>query len=309
MSTQGFDIGSLDPVLLDEMFSDIRTDLDKAVPWTKISEVKPAKYRAGETRLWATPLEVAQGGQRTSKVAHGSATPKGNTSLSTRPYKVEEYRWGLPIEEGAEEEINSFEDVASKFAMSCSLKVYRDFAVDVRALITGQDADNTITQRSLTGNAWNAGTPGDPLVDIDFILQALRGAQDQVCCLMGYDVALALSRNPFFTGSAAGSGREFVDFDMIRAVLSSRGVKGEIVIDEFIQNNTESNYTRNMAGVFDGVFYIGVRNNLKTMQFKALQGDIYDDKDTRIKVFRAFHESDMIRGYANQGYYISGTLG
>lgn len=309
MPTQGFDIGSLDRVLIDEMYSDIRVNLDQAAAWTKISEVKPALYRKGETRLWTTPLEVAQGGARTSKVAHGAATPKGNTSLSTRPYTIEEYRYGLPIEEGAENEINTFDDVAQKFALSTALKVYRDFALDVRELITGQDTGNTITQRSLTGNAWNAGTPGDPLVDIDFILRQLRGAQDQVCCLMGYDVALALSRNPFFTGAQAGSGRTFVDFDMVRSVLRSRGVLGEIVIDEFVQNNTESNYARNFNGVFDGVFYLGVRNNLKTMVFQELTGDIYEDKDTRTKTWRSYHESDIVRGYANQSYYISGTVG
>ena len=309
MSTQGFDIGSLDRVLLDEMFEQLRIDLAPAMAWTQISDVKPVKNRKGEMRLWVEPLGVGQGGQRSSKVAPGSATPKGNTSLTTKGYDVQQYRWGLPIEEGAREEIETFADVSAQFGLSTSLKVLRDFAIDVRAVITGNDADNPITQQSLTGNAWNAGTPGDPLVDIDAIVKKLTGAQGQLCCLMGLDVALALSRNPFFTGSAAGSGREFVDFDMVRTVLRSRGITGNIVVDMFAQKAGEANQAGSLSGVFDGVFYIGVQQNLKTCVFKELRGDMYEEPDTMMEVFRAMHEADLIAGYPDQSYYISGTLG
>jgi hypothetical protein len=300
----GFNLGSLQQGLLDEIMADVKSELSALRTFEQFCDVRPVDKRKSSIYLWNTPLEIASDGNRTSKVAPGANTPEGNSALDTREYKCDDFKYQQALEEGAEKEIQSVDDVRNKLALNASQKVLLDFNKEIKNILDGTDTTQSFTEKAVS-NPWD-GASGTPIDDIDDVLKALRGV-GQVDCVMGYDVMQALSRNDQITGAGAGSGNEFVLFNQVVQYLMSRGV-ARIFVDGSTVQNGEINYARSYAGVYDGVFSLFQRGNLMVPDFQQLRADVYEDRNKDVTYFKAKHSKDVIRGYEAHGYYFSSIL-
>lgn len=301
----GFDLGTLSPQLLDEMLQDHMTSLEPLLAFEQWTKVKDVSTRAGTMKKWGTPIAIPSAGHRTSKVAPGSPTPRGNTSLDGISYKCDEYKWGEDIEEGEEKELQTLDDVSEDLVGASAKKILRDFNADIADMLLGNGTsanDQDLTEKAVS-NAWDTAS-GTPIDDIDEGLLALRGAEIDI--FMGYDIAQILSKNSQITGDAAGSGKEYIRFQAMVSELISRGAS-RVIIDGSVQQDSERNFARSYAGVYDGVFTLGIRNNIRVMRFKQLMQKILIDDDRDVKTYKAIMSACSRREYKEHTYYYTGT--
>ena len=302
----GFNIGTLSPQLLDEMLQDHMVELGALMSFEQWADVSDVTTRAGKIKKWGTPLGVPSNRHRTSKVAPGAPTPKGNTSLDDIDFACEDYKFGEDLDRGAEKELQTLDDVSNKLVLSSTKQVLRDFNADIADMLLGNGTsgnDQDLTEKAVS-NAWDTAS-GTPIDDIDDIVKALRGAMLEV--FMGFDVAQALSKNSQITGDAAGSGNEYIRFQALVSELISRGIS-RVIIDGSVQQNTEPDYARSYAGIYDGVFTLGVRGNIRVPRFIPLEQSMYEDKDRDVKCYKAMMAACVRRNYAEHTYYFSGIL-
>jgi hypothetical protein len=303
----GVDIGSLTPQVFEEFLEDHATELAPLLSFEQWADVRNVTSRKGKIPRWLTPMDLPSDQHRTSKVAPGASTPRRNADFGYIDYECFDFKDGLDIEESLEAELETYTDVSNKLTRNTVLKVLADFVRgEIADMLLGNGTsgeERDLTEKSVS-NAWDTAN-GTPLDDIDDVVKDLRGGDLQA--IVGYDVALTLSKDPDITGSAAGSGREFVDFSGVRSFLQARGIS-QVIIDGTIEQTTEPHFTRSYGGVYDGVFYVGTRGNIVIPRLKALEQMVWTDMDRDVEVYKAKHSHGAVRSYAEHGYYFSGIL-
>lgn len=300
----GFDLGTLSPQLLDEMLQDHMTSLEPLLAFEQWAKVKDVKTRSGTVKKWGTPMGLPSNGHRTSKVAPGAPTPRGNSALDDISYKCDDFKWGEDIEEGEEQELETLEDVSNNLVGASAKKILRDFNADIASMLLGNGTsgnDQDLTEKAVS-NAWDTGS-GTPIDDLDEVMLALRGAELDI--LMGYDIAQILSKNSQITGDAAGSGKEYIRFQAMVSELISRGAS-RVIIDGSVQQNDERNFARSYAGIYDGVFTVSIRGNIRVMRFKQLMQKILVDDDCDVTTYKAMMSACTRREYKEHTYYFTG---
>lgn len=286
-----FNVGSISRQQLMEILDDHRTDLAALEGFKQFSHVRPVKAMKGSLYLWDTPVGVPSSGGQTSKVSPGQPTPQGNLGLGTVDYTCHEFALDNPLPKSAQKEIAAISGAdLSELVRNASLKVLRDFNADIATLLKGDDADYAITERTIN-DKWDTSS-ATPIEDVDAIVKALRGG-GELTAVVGWDVASALSKAAKITGSSAGSGREYVNFEGVAMFLRERGIKN-VWIDGSAQQNGEPNFARSYNGVYDGVFAVFPRNALITALFTDLDNDVFEDKKTR----SVFHHAEFVAGAA-----------
>jgi len=300
-----FDIGSLSTELLDEMLEDHKTTLAPLRQYERWADIQDNAKLDSKVYKHVEPLELPDDGHRSSKVALGTAARRSQVSYGTVPYKItHEYKHEISMLDVAREQIETIDDVSNKMVLKSNLQVLADFNRDLAGMLKGNGSAGQytdFTERSLTGNTWDAGTPGNPTPDIDAIVKALRGGN--IVCSCGFDVAQVLSRNPYVVGSDAGSGREQAGFDVVRQYLLERGIS-EVFFDATVEQASEGHYGRSYGGIYDGVFAIFTRGNPLVARVKALTQYTYHDNSTHEDVYEARLIQTHKRAWAEHGYYI-----
>lgn len=298
----GIDLGTLAPQLLDEMLQDHETEIAPLLTYEQFCDVRPVTKRQGSLYLWETPMGLPSNGHRSSKVAPGAPTPKGEATLGTVDYKAFDYKWEIPIEEGAESEISTLTDVSNKLVKVSNMKVLRDFNDDIAELLRGNDADWTINTLA-AGNAWDTSN-GDPVKDVDTVVLKLRGMGSLVC-VIGYDVALEITKNLKITGAAAGSGREYVDMEQVTSFFRARGV-AHVIVDGSVQQNAEARQAREYTGIYDGVCAFFPKGTLIAPEFIKRYQKIRRDDDLDVIAYKAKMAQDIVRAREAHVWTLSG---
>lgn len=300
------DYGNLSPELLDEFLQDHTTELAPLLSFQQWGDERPVTAREGKVYRYISPLELPTDGHRSSGVAPGSATPRRNVTFGTIDYNCElDYKIRRDIDENLRDQIETYDDISNKLIKASTMDVVADFVRDnIVPILNGSGLagdDRDFTQQSLAGNAWDDGTPGNPTTDIDAVVKALRGGD--LICVLGFDVAQALSRNPFVTGSDAGSGEEQVAFPEVIRYLQQRGIR-EVYIDATVEQATEGHYARSYGGLYDGIFAVFTRGNIIVPRLQDLVQRVWYDDDRDCWAYKAKHVRDARRAYAEHGYYI-----
>ena len=291
-------IGKLPEGLIREMMTDVRSNLANLLQFEQFCDVRSVDVRQGALYLPITPLEIATDGHRTSETAPGAPTPRANTEISMFSYKCQDYKWMVPLEEGAEKELSAF-DISTKFLEQASSQTLWDFNKKIASTL------NTLTLGSTGSGAWDT-NGGKPLTDIQPAIKNLRGLPN-LCAVMGFDVAQALSLNPQITGSGAGSGTEVKSFSAVIDMLTSQGIT-EVYIDGSTAQTADARKARAYKGAYDGVFAVFAKGNLFSARFQDLRVDVVEDKDRDERGFKAKHSHSIGRAYQAHGYYWTGIL-
>lgn len=302
----GFDVNSLSSELLREILQDKQEELSALTMWQSFGDVRDVTEQEGSVYIWDEPMSMSDAGHRTSEVAPDADTPIGNASLGTVQYTCPEYRFAMSLNRMAEKSLSSLDDAIDKLVMRSAYKVLGDFNSQIASVFLGNGAAATsddLTQKA-AANAWDTAL-GTPLDDIDDVVDELGSGLD---CYIGGNVATVLSKNSDVTGSAAGSGREFVEkFDGVRQFLQNRGI-GNIYFLGAQEQANEPNQTRSYDYIYQDVFVLSIPGNIVIPRYIPLEQSVHLDDLNGRKYFRANHSHDIVRGYAEHTYYYSGII-
>lgn len=297
----GFDLGTLAPLVtnfLEDHVADLKTYMTD-----QVCRAEKVDNPTGVIERWETPVGMASGEGTSSKHAPGTASPKGNTALGTRNYTIDSFSWSEPINHLAKRALESRKGQFSALAGRSAHQVQKDKDLDLASILKGNGTlakSNDLTGFPV-GTAWD-NIAGTPITDIDTGILSLRGAQNGLICIAGWDVLLDLSKNPEVVNDADKS------FEGVAGVIEkivSRGIS-KVYVDYNPFNVNASGQARDYKGLLDGVFYIGTRNNLVKVYMNPLAMDVYADDDTRTQYLRASEDCVIITEYAEHGYAYTG---
>lgn len=294
----GFDMGTLTPVVLNRFLDDHKADLGTYMV-DRVCRPEPVDDPAGVFERWETPVEMASEEGTSSKHAAGTSTPKGNAALGTRSYLIDSYSIAYPINHLAKKSLEARKNQFKRLAGKGGHQVQKDKDKDLARILKGlgaADRGQDLTVKQVT-NAWDTAN-GTPITDIDDVILALRGADNGLICIAGWDVMLDLTRNPEVVNHAD---KEFVSIQDVIDTLMERGIS-EFFIDYNPSNANSANQPRQYRGILDGVFSIQTRGNLVKPYMNPLSMDAYEDKDTRIQNLRASEDCTITTEYAEHGY-------
>lgn len=297
-----FNLGTLNKDLLKEMVKDVEVELSALLQFREFGDVRFVTAAEGLVPLFTTPILISDSTQGAG-IALDAPTPSTNFTAGSVEYKLLKYGQQIAISEAAEIDLGSLTDIRDKLVKSTMIDAYSRFNRHVASRIS--NTTTYVTAKAASVDEWDQPN-GVPITDIDAVLKQLRGGQ--VDAIMGYDVALALSKNPQVTGQPAGSGHTFVDFDQVRMILQSRGVTN-VYIDGSKETGSQRNYTREYAGIYDGLFILNVRGNIVcTEQTGSLRTKMWNDEERDVNMFKSVFNADCITGYKANTVSFTGIL-
>ena len=286
-----FDISSLSPALIREILADRKVDLAQLLVFEQFADVRNVVEQEGSLYIWDSPIGIPTDEAMTSEVDPDADTPQGPASLGTRGYACPDYRFAMRINRMAEQSLSTLGDAIDKLVMRSAVKVLGDYNRQIANVLTagGAALTNDDVTAKVVANAWN-GASGTPLDDIDSVIDVLGTGLDVV---MGANVATVLSRDPQITGSAAGSGREFVGYAALRQALMDRGC-GRVFIIGAHEHVGELDAVRSYGHLYKDVFAMSVPGNLVVPRFLPLEETLEHDQLNKRKFFVAEHSHDII---------------
>lgn len=295
----GLNTGKLPQGLIDEMMQDVKSDLANLTQFEQFCFVRDVDKRSGSLTIPVTPLEIAEDGHRTVKTAPNGETPRLNSEVSEFAYKSQDYKVGVDLEEGAEKELN-FIDIQTQCFKRASSTILYSYNKDIAATL------DTLTLGSLTAGAWNLST-SKPVLDWQPAIKNLKGV-DELVCIMGFDVAQALSTNPMISGETAGGGTSVRSMQFVIDMIKSQGIS-EVYIDGSTAQSADGRQARSYKGAYDGKFAIVAKGNLFAARFIPLRVEAVEDKNRDSILYKAKHSHSIGRGFSAHGYYWTGILG
>lgn len=302
-----FDIASLVTVQLNELLEDHEADLT-AYLTRHVTRERPVTAINGSVYRFETPLKMSANLQRSVKHAPGADTPDGSAALGTRNYEIECFSWQESINHLAKQELEQIPDALETLAGATSHMVLGALDRELAKVLKGQGHENTndgVKTKAITHPWSDRGVASDPVADVDSVVSELRNGSRGLMAIVGYDVALGLSTNAKVVNSLD---MDHVGFDAVKNFFRGRGIN-EVYIDLNVQQDGEREAARSYTGIFDGVCYIGTADNLILAKMNDLNLDVYETKSKRVFAFRAALDADIITGYREHGYALTGTLG
>lgn len=299
-------VGSLSSELLDRFLEDHQTEIEPLMAFEQWADVRDGiQAMSGDVYLWETPLGVPADGHRESKMGLGEPAPESNDDFGTISYKCEKYGRQRTIPNELLTELQSYEDVSNKLVRANVLEALFGFnKVELADMLLNNGTaanDRDLTEKAVS-NPWDTAS-GTPLADIDDVVEQLRGGNLQA--IVGWDVAQILSKDPDITGSDAGSGEEYTTFGGVVSFLRARGIS-QVIIDGSVAQDGQRNFTRSYKGTYDGVFYIGIQNNIIVPRFQRIIQKAWESEDTDSQKYKATMLACGRRAYKEHGYCFTG---
>lgn len=245
--------------------------------------------------------QLAANEKRRSLVATDDPTPKGNTFLAQMPFKCNEYRFAEPLSKVAGQSIKSFfAEVIDMLRNRAGLRVKVDVELELMSILKGLGSvasytGATVENISAASRKWDnyAGATHDPWADI-VDLQRRTAAS---AIFIASDVNDALKRSPIFTGSSAGSGKEFLSNAQMIEILMGMGF-GQVIIGHQPVNNRPVELPADLKWLHDGVVAMWSPGAIRMYKMEDYQYDVYFDEDRRKEYYRALQTSVFKVPYA-----------
>ena len=201
--------------------------------------------------------------------------------------------------------VENIPGLLDKIAASSGHMVLGQLDKDLRTILTGGGSSGTsdnLTEKACSATWKTIST--DARVDIESVIDALRRGSKGVVAVAGWDVLRTLSKN---TSIINNGDRVRAGWMEVQEALLEMGIE-RVIVDTSVQQNGERQAARSYKGILDGVFALTTAENMILGELNALNYDIYEDKDRRTFYFRAAMDVDIVRGYAEHGYYFSGHM-
>lgn len=241
---------------------------------------------------------------RTSVVAPDAPTPKGNAKLDLLNYEVNVMRYAYPlgqdVYDSADAALAELEKLLRNQAGAC-VKV--DSERDLLQILNGTTGATTA---SLTGKEWNAPTDPDhnPVRDILAAISATGGGN----MFLGRNVANALRESPKLTGSAAGSGTEFLSDAQLIEKLMGLGLANVWIAGYDFVNGRALNLAPQLSRLHDGIAAVWAEGAIHRFVKEEYNYDMFEDRDSRQTYFRANEISCYESAYSESVYAFTNIL-
>jgi hypothetical protein len=296
-----FNIGTLSNVNLGLLLEDHEAKFADYL-YRKICVVESVDHPEGTMDRWEYPLGMFADGNRDAKHAPGTPTPKGNSAMGTVQYSIDPYSWAESVNHIAKRSLEARGTALDKIAVAAGHMVHGRADKELAGILAGGGAAGTfdnLTQETIS-TAWDS--TGTPRQDIEGVIDALRGAD--LIGVFGWDVIRALQYNEEFINNADKSAISYEEAieELYRLGLS------EVYVEMNPKQAGAREATRSYGGIYQGVAYIGTKNNLIMAEQNTFGFDSYIHDDTRTEYFRASLDCDFVRGYAEHGFFMSGHL-
>lgn len=224
---------------------------------------------------------------RTTFVANGAPTPKGNLQTIDVTYICEEQRLGVPLTKRSHKNLDAyFSDVSGTALAQAMTRVMSDRDKRLANILRNGSsvAFTQGTNQALTGREWNnyASATHDPVKDLRDMM-TLTGANKLA---LGQNVAYALSRSPVLTGSTAGSGDNFLTVASLIEVLQSLGFI-EVVIGNVRNHVGSQSLPLSLGDIWNGTAAMWSDGAIHAFEHEALHYDTFEDHDRKTTFYRA----------------------
>lgn len=243
-------------------------------------------------------------------VATDAPTPKGDAELDQMNVKALEYRYAMPLSFAGKSMAEFWAEVVEWLRDGAGLRVKLAVEKQLMDILRGLGSAATrtgvtVVDIAAAGSKWNnyTGATHNPIQNI-IDLQRRTGATR---IFLGSDVAAALISSPILTGSAAGSGREYIYYPQLKEALGGIGFS-DVMIGHLPTNPRPIELTPDLKYAHDGVVAMWSPGAIRKYTFEPFQYDSYVDEDRRKEYYRALETSVFKTPYAEAVGVFTNTL-